>query len=130
MESENISKTILDNGLTILTSNMPTSKSVSICLFAKVGSRYENTENSGISHFVEHMLFKGTHKRPKPYQIASEIENSGGLIDASTESEYTSIIIRIKRSEIKNSIGVLFDMILNPLFDPDAIQTERMVIME
>lgn len=130
MESENISKTILDNGLTILTSNMPTTQSVSICLFAKVGSRYENTENSGISHFVEHMLFKGTHKRPKPYQIASEIENSGGLIDASTESEYTSIIIRIKRSEIKNSIGVLFDMILNPLFDPDAIQTERMVIME
>ena len=66
MESENISKTILDNGLTILTANMPTSQSVSICLFAKVGSRYENTETSGISHFVEHMLFKGTHKRPKP----------------------------------------------------------------
>ncbi len=130
MESETISKTILDNGLTILTSKMPASESVSICLFAKVGSRYESIDNSGISHFIEHMLFKGTHKRPKPYQIASEIETGGGLIDASTESEYTSFVIRINKSEMKNSIGILFDMILDPLFDPDAIQTERLVITE
>ena len=77
MESETISKTILDNGLTILTSKMTASESVSICLFVKVGSRYESIDNSGISHFIEHMLFKGTHKRPKPYLIASEIETSG-----------------------------------------------------
>ena len=83
-------KTVLDNGLRILTSTMPHTRSVSVGFFIGVGSRYETKEQNGVTHFIEHMLFKGTKKRPTALDIAIAIEGRGGIFNASTGREATT----------------------------------------
>ncbi|GAG11111.1 unnamed protein product, partial [marine sediment metagenome] len=87
-------KTILDNGLRILTLRMPHTRSVSIAFFIGVGSRYESDEQSGASHFIEHVLFKGTAKRPTAREIAIAIERIGGIFNASTGQEESTFWAR------------------------------------
>ena len=78
-------KTTLNNGLRVVTSEMAHTRSVSMCVFVGVGSRYETDEEAGLSHFLEHMVFKGTAARPEPQQISAAIEGVGGVINAATE---------------------------------------------
>src|SRR5581483_12416307 len=82
-------RTTLDNGLRILTSCMPATRSVAISIYVGAGSRYETPELSGVSHLLEHLLFKGTHKRPSPQAISEAIDGVGGVLNAGTDRELT-----------------------------------------
>jgi predicted Zn-dependent peptidase len=121
-------KTILDNGLRILTSTMPHTQSVSIAFFIGVGSRYESDEQSGASHFIEHVLFKGTAKRPTAREIAIAIERIGGIFNASTGQEESTYWARVTQPHLDVAIDVLADMLCHARFEPAEIDKERDVI--
>ncbi len=123
-------KTVLDNGLRILTSRMPHTYSVSVGFFIGVGSRYEEERRAGISHFIEHMLFKGTEKRPTAKDIAIAIEGIGGLINGSTGREATVYGVKVPQPHLDVAVDVLSDMLLHAKFDPLEIEKERQVIIE
>jgi predicted Zn-dependent peptidase len=123
-------KTVLPNGLRILTSNMPHVRSVSVNVFIGAGSRYESGEKSGISHFVEHLLFKGTQQRPTSNTIAETIEGIGGVLNGGTDKELTVYWIKAMNSHLELALDVLADMVLNSKFDPVEAEKERQVIIE
>lgn len=120
---------ILDNGLTIIAEEIPYLKSIALGVWINAGSRIENNDNNGVSHFIEHMLFKGTNNRTSK-QIANEIDNLGGQINAFTSKECTCYYVKLLDSHIDVGIDILSDMILNPLFDTKDIDKERSVILE
>ena len=123
-------KTVLDNGLRILTSAMPHTRSVSIGFFVGVGSRYESDEQSGVSHFIEHMVFKGTAKRPTARDIAVAIEGIGGFFNASTGREASTYWAKVAQPHLDIAIDVLVDMLRHAKFEPEEINRERRVIIE
>lgn len=123
-------KTVLDNGLRILTSAMPHTRSVSIGFFVGVGSRYELDEQGGVSHFIEHMLFKGTAKRPTAREIAVAIEGIGGVFNASTGREASLYWAKVAQPHLDIAIDVLVDMLRRAKFEPEEINRERRVIIE
>jgi len=123
-------KTTLDNGLRIVTSAMPHTQSVSICFFIGAGSRYETEPQTGISHFIEHMLFKGTLKRPTPRTISEAIEGVGGVLNAGTDKELTAYWCRVAKPHFNLGLEVLMDMLLHSKFEPEEIEKERQVIIE
>ncbi|HID63818.1 MAG TPA: insulinase family protein [Anaerolineae bacterium] len=123
-------RTVLDNGLRVLTSTMPHTQAVSIALFVGVGSRYESDEQSGASHFIEHMLFKGTAKRPTAMDIAIAIERIGGIFNASTGQEESTYWVRVPQHHLNIAIDVLADMLRHAKFDPVDIDRERDVIIK
>lgn len=123
-------KTIkLDNGITIVFEKMPFVRSVAFGIFVKNGSRNENSQNNGISHFIEHLMFKGTKNRTAK-QIADEIDSIGGQINAYTTKEYTCYYTRTLDSHFNTAFDVLSDMYFNSLFSDDDIKKERNVIIE
>lgn len=122
-------KHVLDNGLTIIGEEIPYLKSITLGLWVNAGSRIENEQNNGVSHFIEHMLFKGTKNRTSK-QLASEIDNLGGQINAFTSKECTCYYVKLLDSHINIGIDVLSDMLLNSLFDENDIDKERSVILE
>lgn len=119
----------LKNGLTIIGEEIPYLKSISLGVWINAGSRIEDEKISGVSHFIEHMLFKGTKNRTSK-EIASEIDNLGGQINAFTSKECTCYYVKLLDSHIDIGIDILSDMILNPLFDKNDIDKERLVILE
>jgi len=121
-------KFVLKNGLTVLLKQKPTN-SIAIEVTVKVGSNHEPINFSGISHFIEHMLFEGTKKR-SAQQIANEIESIGGDINALTASERTSYYIVVLHKHFSRALDVLSDLIQNPLFDEKMIEKERRVILD
>lgn len=123
-------KTILPNGVRILSFPMPHIRSVSMILTYNIGSRYETDEHAGISHFIEHMLFKGTPTRPNPEQIAEEIEGVGGILNAYTSREQTGYWAKVPSTHFARSFAVLADMLRNSLFVPAELEKERDVIIE
>jgi len=123
-------KTVLDQGLRILTSTMPHTHSVSVGFFIGVGSRYESAEENGITHFIEHMLFKGTNKRPEARDIAVAIEGIGGIFNASTGRELTTYWTKVGQDHFSVALDVLADMILNSKLEEQEIEKERGVIIE
>ena len=120
----------LDNGLRVLTVTMPHVQSVSAGFFLGVGSRYESAALAGASHFVEHMLFKGTARRPTARDIAEAIEGRGGVFNASTGLETTLYWAKAAASHLPETLDVLSDMLLGPTFDPLEMEKERAVIGE
>jgi len=123
-------KTILDNGLRILTTTMPHTRSVSVGFYLGVGSRYETEGEEGASHFIEHMLFKGTERRPTPAAIAMEIEGRGGLFNGHTNREMTYYWAKVARPHLDVALDVLADMLRHALFAPQEMERERRVILE
>ena len=123
-------KTTLDNGLRLITANMPHTRSVSICIFIGTGSRYETDAEAGISHFIEHLIFKGTEKRPTAIEISTVIEGTGGTINAGTDKELTVYYCKVAQSHFITALDVLADMLLNSKFEPVEIERERQVIIE
>lgn len=121
--------TRLPNGLTIATAEMPHMASVSLGLWAGVGGRYEPAAWSGVSHFLEHMLFKGTRRRTA-LQIAQQGERAGGSLDAFTGWEHTCFQARARHDRFGDLLDVLLDMFLNSRFTPAAMAVERNVIKE
>jgi predicted Zn-dependent peptidase len=120
----------LENGLTILMLPVQVFQSVSVGIFVKVGSRYESADQAGTSHFIEHMLFKGTPRRPSAKLIAEAIESIGGVSNAYTSQDLTAYYAKVAASQATTAIDVLTDMIRHPLFEADQIEKERQVIGE
>ena len=119
----------LDNGLTIVGEEIPYLKSITLGVWVNAGSRIESEKLSGISHFIEHMLFKGTKNRTSK-EIASTIDNLGGQINAFTSKECTCYYVKLLDEHIDIGLDILSDMFLNPLFDKEDIEKERQVILE
>jgi predicted Zn-dependent peptidase len=108
---------------------MPGLKSASIGIWVTAGGRHERLEQNGIAHFLEHMAFKGT-KRRTPLQIAEEIEDVGGYINAYTSREMTAYYARVLQDDVPLALDVIADIVLNPVFDPKEIEVERHVILQ
>ncbi|WP_161975445.1 M16 family metallopeptidase [Tengunoibacter tsumagoiensis] len=123
-------RTTLKNGLRLITTHMPGMRSASIAFFFAVGSRYETDEIAGVSHFIEHMLFKGSQHYPSARKISEAIEGVGGNFNGSTGKEITSYTARVPGEDLPVVLDVLADMIRHPLFDPIEIEKERGVIIE
>ena len=123
-------KTTLDNGLRVVTHEMPTTRSASTSVYIGVGSRYEPDEQAGISHFIEHLLFKGTRRRPTPREISATIEGVGGVLNAATEQELTVYWCKVAAPHFPMSLDLLIDMLRCSLFDSENIERERMVVFE
>ena len=123
-------KTTLDNGLRVITITMPHTHSVSICIFIGVGSRYETDAAAGVSHFIEHLLFKGTAKRATARTISEAIEGVGGILNGGTDKELTIYWCKVARPHFELALDVLTDMLLHSRFDPKEIEKERQVIIE
>src|ERR1700730_147545 len=123
-------RTTLRNGLRLLTAPMDGMRSASIALIFTVGSRYESRAIAGISHFIEHMLFKGTQHYPTARHISEAIEGIGGSFNASTSKELPSYPARVRGERLHEVMHVLADMVRQPLFDPAEIEKERNVIIE
>ncbi len=124
------SRKVLNNGLRVLTIPMPSFESATVLVMVGAGSRYETKEISGISHFLEHMAFKGTQKRPNAMEISSVIDGMGGEWNAFTSKEYTGFYIKSAKDRIETSFDILSDILLNSKFDPVEIQKETGVIIE
>lgn len=122
--------TVLDNGLTVVTCNMPRVRSVSVALATGAGSCHEPDDVAGISHFIEHLCFKGTSCRPTPKDISSEIEGVGGVLNASTGREETVYWAKVTRPHMTTAIDLLFDMTTHSVFDEVEIEKERQVVIE
>jgi predicted Zn-dependent peptidase len=123
-------RTTLENGLRLLTAPMPGMRSASIAFFFPVGSRYESRQLAGVSHFIEHMLFKGTQHYPTAKSISEAIEGVGGSFNGSTSKELTSYTARVPGEHLEEVLHVLADMVRNPLFEAAEIEKERNVIIE
>ncbi|MBI2074675.1 MAG: insulinase family protein [Candidatus Levybacteria bacterium] len=121
---------VLSNGLRVLTIPMPSFESATVLVLVGAGSRYETKQNNGISHFLEHMAFKGTEKRPTAQDIAALIDGMGGEFNAFTGKETTGYYIKSSSNHIDLSLDVLSDMLLRSKFDPVEINKERGVILE
>ena len=123
-------KTTLDNGLRVITATMPHTQAVCLNLFIGVGSRYEIEAKAGISHFIEHLLFKGTTKRPTAREIAGAIESVGGILNGGTDKELTIYWCKVAQTHLSLALDVLVDVLLHSKFDPQDIERERQVIIE
>jgi len=123
-------KATLDNGLRVITATMPHTRSVSICIFIGVGSRYETEAEAGISHFIEHLLFKGTPKRTTARAISEAIEGVGGILNGGTGKELTLYWCKVAQPHFELALDVLADMLLHSKFDPQDIEKERQIIIE
>ena len=121
--------TTLANGFRIVTEHMPGLKSASAGVWVMAGGRHERPEQNGIAHFLEHMAFKGT-KRRTPLQIAEEIEDVGGYINAYTSREMTAYYARVLNADVGLALDVIGDIVLNPAFDAKEIEVERHVILQ
>ncbi|MGA2349870.1 MAG: pitrilysin family protein, partial [Terracidiphilus sp.] len=125
----NLRRTVLPSGLIVLTERMEYMRSVAMGVWIKSGSRCELVESNGISHFVEHMLFKGTRSR-SAQQIAREMDSIGGNLDAFTGKETICFNVKSLAEHVPIALDVLADLVLNPVFAVPDIERERDVILE
>jgi predicted Zn-dependent peptidase len=128
-EARNIRREVLPNGLIVLTEEMQHIRSVSIGIWIKTGSRHEEAEQNGITHFIEHMVFKGTRTRSAE-DIARQVDSIGGNLDAFTAKECISFDIKVLDEHLPIALDVLSDLVLNPVFETADITRERGVILE
>ncbi len=128
-DSRHIKKETLPNGLVVITEAMPQVRSVSLGIWVQTGSRREPPEWNGISHFIEHMLFKGTRRRTAE-DIARSVDSIGGMLDAFTAKELVCFNTRVLDEHLPIAFDVLSDMMLEPLFRDEDIRKERGVILE
>ncbi len=120
----------LDNGLRVVTTPVPTAQSVSVNVFVGAGSRGEEERTKGLAHFLEHMVFKGTRRRPTAIDIAEAIEGAGGVLNAYTAKEITCYWNQVPFDRLELAIDVLADMLHNSLLDPEEIERERSVVQQ
>src|ERR1700685_3851467 len=128
-ESRNIRREVLPNGLTIITEQMEHIRSVSIGIWVKTGSRDEDQPRNGISHFVEHMVFKGKKSRSAE-EISRQVDSIGGGLDAFTAKECICFNVKVLDEHLPIALDVLSDLVLHPTFAAEDIARERGVILE
>jgi predicted Zn-dependent peptidase len=127
--SDGVRRTVLPSGLRVLTEAIPTTRSASVGIWVGVGSRDETPALSGVSHFLEHLLFKGTRKRTA-LDISADIEAVGGETNAFTTKEYTCFYARVLDADLPLAVDVLCDAVADSVIDPADVETERGVILE
>ncbi len=130
MEGHGYRRTTLDNGLRVVTETMPSTRSVAVSVYVGAGSRYETPEQAGMSHLLEHLLFKGTAKRPTPQEISELIEGVGGVMNAGTDRELTVYYAKVARAHFDRAADVLTDMVRHPLMANEELEKERKVVIE
>jgi predicted Zn-dependent peptidase len=123
-------KFTLPNGLRVLLVPQKGAKAVTLLVLVEAGSKYETKEQNGISHFLEHMVFKGSKKRPTPLAIATELDRIGGESNAFTSHEYTGYWIKADASQFDTVLDLISDIYLNPLFNENEIEKEKNVVIE
>ncbi len=123
-------RTTLDNGLRMITCPMPHTRSVSVLFFVRAGSCYEKAEEAGISHYIEHMCFKGTARRQTSREISEAIEGVGGIMNGGTDRELTSYWCKLASQHMETAVDVIVDLLRNPLFRSEDVDKERQVIIE
>jgi len=124
----NLSK--LDNGIRVLTVPMPNLESATLAVWVKTGSRMEEAKINGLSHFLEHMVFKGSAKRPSAKEIAESIDSIGGEFNAGTSKDWTNFYIKARAGKLDRVFDVLSDVVLNPILAGAEIEREKGVIVE
>src|SRR5579872_90267 len=124
-----IERTVLPNGIRVITERMPHVRSVSAGIWIGTGSREEPDEESGISHFIEHMVFKGTKHRTAE-EIARSVDSIGGGLDAFTSKELVSYNVKVLDEHVPEAFDVVADLVRNPLFEKTDIEKEKGVILE
>lgn len=124
-----INKTILDNGIRVISEALPHANSVSIGIWVANGSRHERRESNGVAHFIEHLLFKGTSRR-SALDIAREIDSVGGILNAFTSREYVCYYAKVLDKFLPKAVDILVDIFHNSLFDPEEIEKERKVVLQ
>lgn len=122
--------TTLNNGLRLVTIPMPQVESVTVMVGVGAGARYETRRINGLSHFIEHMAFKGTKKRPTTLAISSAIDGVGGVFNAYTDKEFTGYFIKLPANKLSLALDILADMLTNSLFKTEEIEREKGVISE
>jgi len=120
----------LSNGLRIISAPVKTSEAVTVFILTGVGGRFESKENSGISHFLEHLFFKGTKKRPSAHALAKELDGLGANYNAFTSEECTGFYIQSSANDFAASLELISDLFLNPLFPEEEFEREKGVILE
>ena len=120
----------MENGLRVVTYEMPQMRSASCSIWIGAGARYETPEIGGISHFIEHILFKGTKRRKDNLEISQAIEGVGGSINGFTDKEVTCYLVKVPSDEFLLGIDVLADIVLDSLFQEESVERERGVIIE
>lgn len=128
LSPDGVRKTVLPNGLRILSETIPQFTSVTIGIWVQVGSRYETAEQNGISHFLEHLFFKGTERRTAK-QIAQEIDAVGGILNAFTDREYTCYHAKVLHEDLPLAFDILSDVFLHARFPEEEIERERTVVL-
>jgi predicted Zn-dependent peptidase len=123
-------KVTLDNGLRMVTCPMPHTRSVSVLFFVRAGSCYERADEAGISHFIEHMCFKGTARRQTSREISEAIEGVGGIMNGGTDRELTSYWCKLASQHLETAVDVIVDLLRNPLYREEDVDKERQVIIE
>jgi len=120
----------LNNGVSLVTAQISGTQAVTVMVYVKTGSRFENPEEAGIAHFIEHLLFKGTHKRPTTLDISKELDSVGAEYNAFTSKDYTGFYIKLKAEKIELALDMLSDMLFNSTLKQEEIDKEKGVIIE
>src|SRR5579864_1376927 len=128
-EPREISRAVLPNGMVVITEPMPHLRSISVGIWLRNGSRAESAQHSGIAHFIEHMVFKGTERRSAE-EIAREVDSIGGMLDAYTSKEMVCFNVKVLDEHLPKAWDVLSDIVLRPSFDEEEIKRERGVVLE
>lgn len=123
-------KELLVNKTPLILAPVKGARTTTVLVMAKTGSRYENRKNNGISHFLEHLFFKGTEKRPDTLSLSSELDSLGGEYNAFTSKEYTGYWVKVAENKMKAAMDILGDMLLHSKFDEEEIDREKGVIIE
>jgi predicted Zn-dependent peptidase len=121
---------VLSNKLRLITIPLPKAPTMTALVIVKTGSKYENRRNNGISHFLEHLFFKGTAKRPDTLALSSELDSLGGEYNAFTAKEFTGYWVKVAASKAAQALDIVSDMLLNSRFDAVEIEKEKGVIIE
>ncbi|MEK7115164.1 MAG: pitrilysin family protein [Patescibacteria group bacterium] len=126
----NYNKTVLSNGLRIITIPQKEALATTFLVLVEAGSKYETKEINGLSHFLEHMVFKGTAKRPRAIDISTELDALGAQYNAFTSQEYTGYYAKVESHKLDKALDVVTDIYMNPVFDANEIEKEKGVIIE
>src|SRR3990167_5134237 len=122
--------TKLPNGLTLYVAPMPSTQTVTVLVLVRAGSKYETKKINGLSHFLEHVFFKGTTNRPTPLAVAETLDRVGGEYNAFTDKERTGYYAKVDAKHLELAIDWVSDMLLHPLLKADDIEREKGVIAQ
>lgn len=127
---ESFKKLTLNNGVRVILASQPSSLATTVLTLVEAGSKYETKDINGLSHFLEHMYFKGTTKRPKAINIAGELDQMGAEYNAFTSQEWTGYFAKVQAKDAERALDIISDIYLNSIFDAAEIEKEKGVIIE